>query len=255
MENPKEEKKPFPWGWVAAGCGVLAVVGLAIVVLLILKALPVLQNAFANRNPLGNLLPTPLVGATAAPTPEPGRAVGVPTPESGSEGKSIGSLPFKFSAVSDPAALPPESLMDQMVTALNLNNNTDFMAPKSYKGTATVDPSAGFTVGDAWCAADSTTLQQNMADMQFQLSINGSIIDLSQYPTLNFTDNQGEACAVTGLAVVPSGNLSGTYHIVLTQKYLKSLDDGLTGSPYPAGDVTFDFTIQFQSAPVPGKTT
>ena len=151
--------------------------------------------------------------------------------------------------------MPGQSLMGQMITSLNLNNDTDFMAPKSYEGTATLDPSAGFSLGNGWCAKDSTTLQQNLANMKFQLSINGNNVDLSQYPALSFTDDRGETCAETGILITSSGTLSGSYHFVLTQKFLNSLDDGITSSPYPAGDVKFDFSIQFKSSPRPGNNT
>jgi hypothetical protein len=144
-------------------------------------------------------------------------------------------------------------LMDQMVSSLNLNNNSDFMAPKTYKGTATLDPATSFTIGNGWCAKDSTTLNQNLANMQFQISINGTSIDLSKYPTLYFTDNQGDACAVTGISITPTSTKGGSYHFVLTQKFVNSLDDGITGSPYPAGNVTFDFTIQFATLPNSGN--
>jgi len=146
-------------------------------------------------------------------------------------------------------------LMNQMVTTLNLNNETDFMAPKTYKGTAALDPSTSFTLGNGWCAVDATTLKQNLANMQFQLSINGTNIDLSQFPTLYFTDNSGEACAETGISITPSGPLSGSYHIIMSQKFVTSLSDGITSSPYPAGDVTFDFSIQFRTIPSSGKNT
>jgi hypothetical protein len=221
---------------------VLAVLGLVVVAAIVIVVLPAAQKTMSNQSPSLNP-PTPLVGSTVVPTPGPGN------------GTSVGSLPFKISAVQDPTALSNQSLMDQMTTALNLNNDSDFMAPKAYKGTATLDPSTSFTLGNAWCAKDPTTLQQNLAKMQFQLSINGTNIDLSQYPTLNFTDNQGDACAVTGISITPSGPLSGNYHFVLTQKYLASLDDGITSSPYPAGDVTFDFQIKFQFVPSSGKNT
>ncbi len=242
MENPTE-KKSFPWGWVAVGCGVVAVLALAALAVIIIIALPAVRNTIANRSPLLSPLPTPLVGATVVPNSGAGN------------GKSIGSLPFKFSAVQDPTALSTQSLMDLMTTALNLNSNSDFMAPKTYKGTAALDPTTDFTLGNGWCAKDSTTLKQNLGKMQYQLSINGTNIDLSQYPTLYFADSQGESCAVTGISITPSGTLSGSYHVVLTQKYLASLDDGITGSPYPAGDVIFDFSIQFRSVPGSGSNT
>jgi hypothetical protein len=241
MENPIQKKR-FPWGWVAAGCGAVAIVVVAVILVLVFVALPAFRNTTASQNPSLIPHPGPLIGATAVPTP------------GSANGTGIGSLPFTISAVQDPTTLPTQSLMDQMSSSLNLNTDTDFMAPKSYKGTATLDPTTSFTLGNAWCAKDSTTLQQNLASMQFQLSINGTAIDLSQYPTLNFTDNQGNACALTGVSITPSGTLGSSYHIVLTQRYLKSLDDGITGSPYPAGDVTFDFSIQFQSTtPHSGK--
>ena len=236
MES-QTEKKRFPWGWVAAGCAVVAVLALAVVVVIAVLAFPAIRNVIASRSPVLSPLPTLQVGSTAVPNQRSGG------------GTSNGSLPFKFSAVQDPMTLPNQALMDVMTTTLNLNTDSDFMAPKTYKGTATLDPTTGFTLGNAWCAKDPTTLQQNLKNMQFQLSINGTNIDLSQYPMLNFTDDRGYACAMTGIAITPSGTLSGNYHVVLTQKYLAKLDDGITSSPYPAGDVIFDFTIQFQAAP------
>jgi hypothetical protein len=190
----------------------------------------------------------PGAGPTAAPnaTPAPGTGNG--------NGTTIGNLPFKFSAVQDPTQLSSQSLMDAMVSTLNLNQDTDFMAPKSYTGSAALDSSTSFTVGNGWCAKDTATLKQNMANIQFTLSINDVPIDLSKYPTIFVNDQQGNACAMTGIDITPNGKLSGTYHVVLTQKFQKSLEDGITGSPYPAGDVKFDFQIQFQGAPLPGGT-
>ena len=242
MENPSE-KKGFPWGWVAAGCGAITVLVVAAVAVILLVVVPAVRNTNASRSPLSSPLATPRIGSTA-----------IPNPGSGS-GTTIGDLPFKFSAIQDPTTMPDQSLMEQIITSLNLNNDTDFMAPKSYEGSSTLNPEAGFTLGNGWCAKDSTTLQQNLANMQFQLSINGNNIDLSPYPTLFFTDQRGDACAETGISITPSGTLSGSYHIILTQKFLNSLDDGITPSPYPAGDVKFDFSIQFKATPNSGKNT
>lgn len=242
MENPTEKKR-FPWVWVVAGCGVVGIGVLAVVALIALAVLQSFRTAIAKQNPTLILFPTPSIGSTA-----------VPNSGSGS-GTSIGGLPFKFSSIQDLTALSNQSLMDQMVSSLNLNNDTDFLAPKTYKGTSTLDPSASFTLGNGWCAKDAATLKQNLANMQFQFSINGNNIDLSQYPTLYFTDNRGNACAMTGISITPNGNLSGSYHMILTQKFLNQLDDGITSSPYPAGDVTFDFSIQFRSTLNSGGTT
>jgi hypothetical protein len=205
--------------------------------------LPAIQNLMTNRRPLLSPPSTPQIGSTAVPNPGSGK------------GTIIGDLPFKFSAIQDQTAVSGQSLMDQMITTLNLNNDTDFMAPKSYKGSATLDPSTNFMLGNGWCAKDSTTLQQNLANMKFQLSINGNNIDLSQYPTLFFTDDRGESCAETGISITPTGKLSGSFQFILTQKFLNTLDDGITPSSYPAGDVKFDFSIQFKSAPIPGPNS
>ncbi len=242
MENP-EEKKSFPWVWVAVGCavaaiGVLALAAIAAVVLL----LPAFRTTVVNRTPSLNPFSAPLVGPTA-----------VPNAGSGS-GTSIGNLPFTFSPIQGQGNLPNQSLMDQMVSSLNLNNDTDFLAPKTYKGIATLDPSGSFTIGNGWCAKDQATLKQNLANMQYQFSINGTNIDLSKYPTLYFSDNQGNACAMTGISITPNGKLTDSYHMILTQKFLKSLSDGITSSPYPAGDITFDFNIGFGTTPNPGGT-
>ncbi len=244
MENPTEKKR-FPWVWVAVGCGVVAVGALALVALAVIAflAVPGLRSRIANLNPSLNPLPAPLVIPNTVPNTGSGN------------GKSIGGLPFQFSAVQNPATLPQQSLMDQMISTLNLNTDTDFMAPKSYKGTITLDPTSSFTLGNGWCAKDGTTLRQNMQNMQYQLSINGTNIDLSQYPTLYTTDDQGHACAMTGISITPNGKLSGTYHVIVTQKFVKQLDDGITSSPYPAGDVTFDFNVQFLSNPNSGNGT
>ncbi len=239
MEIPSGNKR-FPWGWVAVGCSVLLIAVIALAVIAFFAALPSIRTALASLNLNFLQTPAPLVSPTLAPNANNGN------------GTTIGDLPFKFSAVQDINALGTQSLMDQMTTTLNLNSDTDFMAPKTYKGSASLDPTAPFTVGNEWCAADSATLQQNLGNMQFQLSINGQNIDLSQYPTIYFPDDQGHACAMTGLLITPNGSMRGNYHIVLTQKYLQSLNDGITSSPYPAGDVTFDFNFIFQVPPSSG---
>lgn len=241
MENPAQKKR-FPWVWVAVGCGVVAIglLALAVLAVFVFVAFPTARTVIANRSPSLNPIPTPLIGSTTVPNTGSGN------------GSSAGSLPFKFSSIQEQTTLSNQSLMDQMITTLNLNSDSDFMAPKTYKGTATLDPKASFTLGNGWCAKDAATLKQNLSDMQFQFNINGTNIDLSQYPTLLFSDNQGHACALTGISITPTGNLSDSYHMVLTQKFLRSLDDGITASSYPAGDVTFDFNIQFRSTPKPG---
>jgi len=244
MENLNNQPgKKFPWGWVAAGCGVFTILLAASAVVIILVVAPAVKNALANQGPLLSPLSTPRIGSTAVPNPGAGK------------GATIGDLPFKFSAIQDPTTMSSQSLMEQMVTSLNLNNDTDFMAPKSYEGSASLDPSTGFTLGNGWCAKDSTTLQQNLANIKYQLSINGNNIDLSQYPMLFSTDSRGESCAESGVLVTPSGTLSGAYHFILTQTFVNSLDDGITPSPYPAGDVKFDFSIQFKATPRPGSST
>jgi hypothetical protein len=248
MENPAQKKR-IPWIWVAAGCGVAAIgmLFLTAVIVIAFVALPMIRARTASQIPSLKLLPTPRANLPALPNTAPKTGPG--------NGNSNGALPFQVSAVQDPGALPQQSLMDQVITSLNLNNDTDFMAPQTYKGTATLDPSTSFTLGNGWCAKDTTTLKQNLENMQYQLSINGNPIDLSQYPTLYVTDDQDHACAMTGIAITPNGNLSESYHVILTQKFLKSLDDGITSSPYPAGDVTFDFNVQFQSGPNSGNKT
>ncbi len=242
MENPTENKH-FPWGWVAAGCGVLAILAIATaVVLIVFTVLPAFRSVIARQAPSISPLQIPSIGSTPVPDQNSGG------------GTSVNDLPFKFNSIQDQTALANQSLMDQMTSSLNLNTDSDFMAPKTYKGTATLDATSSFTLGNGWCAKDSATLQQNLANMQYQFSINGTNIDLSKYPTLYFKDNRGYSCAMTGISIAPSGNLSGSYHMVLTQKYLNQLDDGITGSPYPAGNVTFDFNIQFKATPNSGGT-
>ncbi|MGE5221432.1 MAG: hypothetical protein ACM3PY_03285 [Omnitrophica WOR_2 bacterium] len=243
MENPVEKKR-FPWGWVAAGCGlaVFCVLAVAAAALIAAITVPGVRTVIVNQGQPSIQLPTPLA-PTSAPNSGPGSDTG------------IGSLPFKFSAIQGPAGLSNQSLMDRMVSSLNLNSDTDFMAPKSYKDTATLDLGSSFTLGNGWCAKDTATLRQNLTIIQYQFSINGTPIDLSKYPTLTFTDNQGHACALTGISITPDGNLSEGYHMVLTQKFLNSLNDGITSSPYPSGDVTFDFTIQFRSTSNSGSNS
>lgn len=240
MENPVVKKRN-PWVWVAAGCGVVALGVLALAaVLIIFTVVPAVKARIATQVPLLNQGIPPLIG----PTPVPNGGAG--------GGTSVGDLPFKFSAVNDPTVMANQSLMGQMSNSLSLNNDSDFMAPKTYKGTAVLDSTSPFTLGNGWCAKDDATLKQNWSKLQYQLSINGTNIDLSKYPTVFFTDNQGLSCAATGITITPDSNIQGNYNVVLTQKYQSSINDGITSSPYPAGDVTFDFTIQFQASPTPG---
>jgi hypothetical protein len=257
MQNPSE-KKPFPWVWVLVGCGVISICALVFVAVAFFSfALPAVRTVLANQNPVINVIPPAITKRVPELTPLPtlpASPTAVPSTGSGN-GTTNGNLPFKFSAIQDMATFSGQSLLDEMTTALSLNNDSDFMAPKTYTGTVTLDPSTSFTVGNAWCAKDAATLQQNLKDMQFQLSINGTPVDLSKYPTISFSDQKGDACAMTGIAITPSGTLSGTYHVVLTQKYLKQLDDGITSSPYPAGDVTFDFKVNFHSGNNNGSNT
>ncbi len=245
MEIPTGNKR-FPWGWVAAGCGLITIIAIALVVVAFFSALPAIQSTLANLGLAVSQTPIPLVSPTQVPNSGGGNG----------NGSTIGNLPFKFSAIQDLTLLSAQSLMGEMTSSLHLNSDTDFMAPKTYNGTATLDPTAPFIVDNGWCAADQSTLQQNLANMQFMLTINGTAIDLSQYPAVYFSDDQGHACAMTGLLITPDGSkLDGSYHIVLTQRYLKSLDDGITSEPYPAGDVTFDFSFRFQAAPSNGTQT
>ena len=264
MENPTNKKR-FPWGWLAAGCAVVVIGVVVLVVVVDLVAIPAYRTTIANQNPTSMPLVAPLVSSTSTPlTPPLTSSTSTPltpplvsstsTSNSGSgNGTSLAGLPFQFSAIQNPAELSTQSLMDQMTTSLNLNTDSDFMAPKTYTGTASLDPSTSFTLGNGWCAKDATTLKQNLANIQYSLNINGTSIDLSQYPTLYFSDDQGDACTITGISITPASNISGSYHVVLTQKFLTSLSDGITSSPYPAGNVTFDFSIQFQVIPNSGS--
>ncbi|MCL4560538.1 MAG: hypothetical protein M1281_07985 [Chloroflexi bacterium] len=237
------QKNRFPWGWVGLGCGVVFLIVVAVAVLGVIFFVPAIRTGLGNQSPAVS----PILPPGTSPTPVPNQGSGA--------GTTIATLPFKFSSVTDTLVLTNQSLVDQMVSTLSLNNDTDFMAPKTYKGTTTLDPTSSFTLGNGWCAKDDATLKQNLANIHYSFSINGTNIDLSKYPMIYFTDNQGDSCAITGISITPEANISGSFQMVLTQKFTSSVDDGITGTPYPAGDVTFDFTVQFSGAkPNPGTT-
>ncbi len=246
MEQPEQNKR-FPWGWAAVGCGVLVFGALAVIVaaLVLIGLFPAIRttisSAIPNRVPLISPINPPSLSTPAVPSTGPGT-------------QAPGNLPFTINSINDPTALGGQSLMDVMSSTLNLNTDTDFQAPKKYTGTASLDPNTPFTIGNGWCAKDDATLKDNLSKMQYTFSINGQEIDLSKYPTISFTDNQGHSCALTGVSITPNSNISGSYEMKLTQKYLKPLDDGITSSPYPAGDVSFDFKIDFNAngTPAPG---
>src|SRR5512146_3294315 len=84
MQNPAEKKR-FAWGWVALGCGGLAVIALVAAVVIIFKTVPAVQSALANLDQAFSQAPTSPSSPTALPDTGPG-------PDS-----SAGSLPFKFS--------------------------------------------------------------------------------------------------------------------------------------------------------------
>ena len=252
MEQPGQ-KKPFPWKWTAVGCAVVILAVLIVVfsALVITRVLPSLRVSLNNSAPLTspNLpsvpnLPNIPINPPSLSTPlAPNNQPSAPAP---------GNLPFTISALNDPTALGNQSLMDAMTTALNLNTDTDFQAPKSYTGSVSLDPSSSFTLGNGWCAKDDATLKDNLAKMKYTFSINGQAIDLSKYPMIYFNDNQGHSCALTGISITPNANISGSYKMKLTQTYLKQMDDGITATPYPAGDVSFDFSVEFKGTPSPG---
>ncbi|MDD5371063.1 MAG: hypothetical protein PHQ40_18435 [Anaerolineaceae bacterium] len=234
-----QNKKTFPWGWVAVGCSVaiLGVIALGVVGFFALRSIPGIRDSITNNVPLLNPSNQPSGGSTTVPK------LNLPG------GTSVGSLPFTIQSLNDPSVLGGQSLMEQMVTALKLNSDTDFQAPKTYKGSASLDPSSGFTLGNGWCAKDDATLKSNLAHIQYQFSIDNTNIDLNKYPMVYFTDNQGHSCAATGITITPTAAVHGSYQMKLDQKFLTSLDDGITSSPYPAGDISFDFSIEFSAAP------
>jgi hypothetical protein len=213
-------KKKQRWGWIAYGCGlaILAVLVLVVGAMDLAKWIPRIGHVTVN--------------STSSTT--------------------ISSLPFTFTSVSSADSLNPPSLFDGMSQALNLNNDTDFQAPKQYTGAIGLNKGVGFSLGNGWCAKDQATLKNNLANISYSFSINGTAIDLNKYPTLFFTDNRGEACAVSGLNITPNANAQGSYQIKVTQHFAKTLEDGISAAPYPAGDVTFDFTLRFQLPSAPG---
>jgi hypothetical protein len=213
-------KKAFPWGWAAYGCGVfvLAVVALAFGAASLIKWGPA----------IGKISLSPAAGST------------------------LTTGPFTISSVTSPDALAGPTLFSGMSSALNLNNDTDFQAPKKYTGTLGMDTGTEFSLGNGWCAKDSATLKDNLANIQYSFSIDGKSVDLSRYPTLFFTDDRGESCAVSGVNITPQQNLLGDHRFQITQHFSKALEDGIGAAPYPAGDVTFDFTIRFQAPTGPG---
>jgi hypothetical protein len=218
--NLSLQQKAFPWGWAAFGCGVLILgaLALAIGVATLVKWGPA----------IGRITSAPVAGST------------------------LDTGPFTLTSVDNTSTLAGPTLFSGMSTSLNLNNDTDFQAPKRYTGTLGVQTGTDFSLGNGWCAKDSATLKDNLANIQYSLIIDGKQVDLSRYPTLYFTDNRGEACAVSGINITPQQNIQGDHRFQITQHFAKTLDDGISAAPYPAGDVTFDFTIRFQLPTGPG---
>jgi hypothetical protein len=244
-------KKGFPWGWVAFGCAFIALVIAAcgVVAVLAFRFAPSLQGRTLRVTPPAIVPLNP--GNGVVPT-LPANRNNNGNNGSGNGGGQSTSLPFTFEAVQNADSLNLPTVFGAMTDELGLNSDTDFQAPKSYSGAITMDPSSAFGLGNGWCAKDEATLKSNMADMSYSFSINGQEIDLNQYPTVTFTDDRGDACEMTGVIITPSGDMRGNYEFKITQHFAKKIEDGIATEPYPAGDVTLDFSVRFQSSGEPG---
>jgi len=92
-------------------------------------------------------------------------------------------------------------------------------------------------VGPAWCAVDDAILNAEMPFLRFSLRVNGTAVDLAQYPVIRQRAPDGRACA--WLAVVSRGQRASRNEFVYTI-------DVAPGAPSSLRPVRVDASVVFK---------
>ncbi len=93
--------------------------------------------------------------------------------------------------------------------------------------------------GYGWCATTRTILDENLAAMQVEFTLNGEPVDLARFDIADYASADGLECRSFVVVVYawPSGPTTLETRVTFTE----ALDDGM--AEYPAGDQVFTYTV------------
>jgi hypothetical protein len=117
--------------------------------------------------------------------------------------------------------------------------NADYLdTSKTFTFTISLAKSQDLLWAWNWCSSDTTTLQNNLNDMDVKFTLDGQAVALDQFLQLDYS-NQGQQCTayLVGLTDWPSGE----HHAVTTLTFKAKLNDGTYD--YAPGTQTFDYGV------------
>ena len=90
-----------------------------------------------------------------------------------------------------------------------------------------------------WCAKDDATLENNLAKMKVEFSLNGEPVAIDQFATLPYTTEDKRSCFAYFAQVTDF--VGGEHHLVTTVTLTGAVNDG--EATYPAGQQIFDYAV------------
>jgi C-terminal processing protease CtpA/Prc len=88
-----------------------------------------------------------------------------------------------------------------------------------------------------WCATDTSTLQQNMKNIQLKFNLDGQDVTSQMYTLTGQANNQQCELVFTALTDWPSGE----HHLTTTATFKDKINDGT--ADYAAGDYILDYSV------------
>lgn len=110
--------------------------------------------------------------------------------------------------------------------------------PGTFKYTAAIFADEQYGIVGGWCAKDQTTLEENWKKMTYTVTINGQAIDLTNAPTYDSRQLNGQFCRSWDLSMTPP---EGQHSIVIKLNFKADTNDGI--ATYAAGDYISDYVV------------
>jgi hypothetical protein len=212
---------------------ILSISGAVIILIFILMIWPfkvIRLSAFA---PTSTKYPTP---THAYPTQAP---LATKVPSSGSEPPGKGIVLAKMPEIMDPQTTLNDinSISDLQSLATEQYDNPAY-AGNTYPFTVSIQQSEPVLFGWGWCAADQTTLDENLAHIKYSFSMNNSPLSTRQMAVNTWSDSES-ACEWNGFGLHKWS--IGEYHLEIKVEYTRAINDGW--GDYSTGVFWHDYTV------------
>jgi len=232
VAQPPPAKRGFPWTWVGVGCVGLLIIAAGVLVF------PLLMR-FISTLP-GRAVVTP-VASTIVPiaTLSPQVVSAVPTirPTNTSSPPTKTPTPTPTLAFSLRPYDPERDTEAQSIIS-RIPSWEGAKQPGNYRWEVDFPAGIPALVLMGWCAADEQTLEANLANMEYELVIDGSRIDLTQLAEKDVTDEERVCRVYVG---VITGWSPGRHSYMWIRHIYETVNDGW--NTFQAGDYVLEFVV------------